>query len=150
MSDEVMPVYIARELTVFVTIEFLARIVFRGALLCCKEDVVVVNARAQPPPAFPVPSSHFCTNSTLVFVPVCGLKVLPCKPTTARMRQRSAMYSRMRLSDDLLNLPCGKTTAMRPPGFRKSRLRSMNRISRPTLSSYLPFASCSMSYLLLT
>lgn len=84
-------------------------------------------------------SFHFCRNSTLVLVPVCGLKVFVSKPTTARIRAFSAINSRIYLSDVLLNLPCGNTIAILPPGFRKSKLRSINKISLSTLLCALPF-----------
>ena len=74
------------------------------------------------------------------------LKTLPCSPTTARMRQRSAIYSRSARSVLLLNRPCGRTTAMRPPGFRKFRLRSIKRISLLTLFCHFPIGLLPSSY----
>ena len=90
--------------------------------------------------------TQFCTNSTLVLVPVCGLKTLPYKPTTAKIRQCPAINSRICLSLQLLKRPCGNTTAMRQPGFKKLRLLSMNKISRPTVDWYLPLSFLPNSY----
>src|SRR6266852_1089591 len=84
-------------------------------------------------------SFHVWIKTTLVFVPVCGLKVFGCRPTTARSRARSEIQSRIFSSPELLKRPCGKTIAARPPGFKNSKLRSRNRISRPTLLSHFPF-----------
>ena len=46
----------------------------------------------------------------------------------------------------LLNRPCGRTTAMRPPGFRKFRLRSIKRISLLTLFCHFPIGLLPNSY----
>ena len=89
---------------------------------------------------------HFCTISTLVFVVVWGLKTYACKPITASSRQRSRIKSRTYLSPELLNLLCGNTIAILPPGFRKLRLRSIKRMSLSIWFFLLPDAPKLSSY----
>ncbi len=63
------------------------------------------------------------------FVPVCGLKTFPCKRRRQRECGSALQYIPERPIGAVIEPPCGRTTAMRPPGFRKFRLRSIKRIS---------------------